>query len=148
VRARKPTRARVSKLGWLRRGIEATVIEVRARRTELTKRQEKKREDPKHRMESLGWSGAWKPRPSRGRVGPVAEYRSGVGVLIGAISHTIRSGAGFKAPHLSPAKLLVRRQLGWGIRPDLRVMGERGMRYVSVLNANSRWHGRCCRNAH
>ena len=91
----------------------------------------------------------WRRRLSRGRVGPVAGHRSGVGVMDGVVSHAIGydERAGSKAPHLRLG-MLVRRQLGWCVRPDLRVMRERGMWRVSVLSAKSRWHGRWRYNAH
>ena len=115
---------------------------MRARRTELTKDDNDKKK--KKRLER-----GWKRCRSRGRVGPVAEHRSGVGVMDGVESHAIgyERSAGCKAPHL-PLGMLVRRELGWCVRPDLRVIGERGMWRVSVLSANSRWHGRWRYNAH
>jgi hypothetical protein len=89
-------------------------------------------------------------QPSKGRVGPVAQNGCGVGVLNSGISHANGdewNGAGSKAPRRDVVLLWVRRQLGWRIRPDLDVMGQRGMRYVGVLSANCRGHRRCRRGA-
>ena len=77
-------------------------------------------------METFGLeAGPGNPVPSKGGVGPVAQNGSGVGILNSATSHAIgdeESGAGPKAARRSSGSLLVRRQLGWSIRPDQGVM--------------------------